>query len=111
MNCVTDGDKVSLSVLQIRLTKRGRCMSESQAELYGMAQDGINRIKSAILGLIIQAGDDGMRNVEIGKSLGVYSGHTAGEHEGHISRSLLNILQNEGMVEQRTDKKWYPIRH
>lgn len=46
-----------------------------------------------------------MKNAEIGRSLGIYMGHV--RHEGHISRTLLGMMEEEGVVEQDSEtKKW-----
>lgn len=41
---------------------------------------------------------------DIGRTLGVYSGHV--RHEGHIPRTLMAIMEGEGVVEQMPIKKW-----
>lgn len=49
-----------------------------------------------------------MTNAEIGRTLGIYSGHVG--HEGHISRTLLAIMESEGVVSQHSDSKRWRIR-
>ena len=71
---------------------------------YQLAQSGMASLKSAIFSLLDQCGDDGLRNVDIGKALGIYGGHIG--HEGHIPRTVLAIMESEGVVVQRADKKW-----
>lgn len=71
---------------------------------YSKSQKGLALLKSAIHDLLRLRGSAGMTNAEIGRSLGIYYGHIG--HEGHISRTLLSILEAEGVVEQREDKKW-----
>ena len=51
-------------------------------EAYGMAQKAIVDIKTAIYTILEHAPEKGMKNVDIGKSLGIYMGHVG--HEGHI---------------------------
>jgi ribosomal protein S19E (S16A) len=51
-----------------------------------------------------------MANVEIGKTLGIYTGHVG--HEGHIPRTILAMLEDEGVVEQNEEsKRWSIIDH
>ena len=57
---------------------------------YFKAQHGIILIKDAIYVLLKEQFPKGLRNVDIGKSLGIYSGHKG--HEGHISRTVLEIM-------------------
>lgn len=46
-----------------------------------------------------------MTNAQIGRTLGIYTGHKG--HEGHISRTLLQMLANEGgAVQDLTTKRW-----
>ena len=49
-----------------------------------------------------------LTNAEIGRGLGIYQGHV--RHEGHISRTLLALLENEEVIVQDADKKWH-LRH
>jgi hypothetical protein len=68
---------------------------------YQKAQRAIADLKAAIHELFNNENTE-LTNVEIGKSLGIYHGHS-GKHQGHISRVLLELMQAEGVVEQ--DKK------
>ena len=65
---------------------------------YGRAQEGIRLLKVAIHELLEMAPEEGLTNAQIGRALGIYGGHV--EHEGHISRSLLEQMKNEQVVEQ-----------
>jgi len=65
---------------------------------YNRAQRAMADIKAAIRDLLSNCGDSGLSNAQIGRALGIYSGHEG--HEGHISRTLLAIMQKEGVVEQ-----------
>jgi hypothetical protein len=49
-----------------------------------------------------------MSNAAIGRSLGIYSGHAG--HEGHISRTILALMEAEGVVEQDTATKVWKLR-
>jgi len=87
-------------------------MNEEQESAYAMAQTAIAKLKSAIYRLLRSAPEGGLKNIEIGKRLGIYMGHV--EHEGHIPRSLLALMEAEGVVEQdKTTKQWklVPERH
>ena len=82
-------------------------MSERQnsERAYAMAQSAISDLKAAVHLLLSQAPADGLKNIEIGKQLGIYMGHV--EHEGHIPRTLLALMESEGVVEQdRATKHW-----
>ncbi|KUG11962.1 hypothetical protein BEI02_13340 [Elizabethkingia sp. HvH-WGS333] len=73
---------------------------------YQLAQKALADLKSAIHILLNHAGENGLTNSEIGKTLGIYHGHS-GNHEGHIPRALLEIMKTEGVVFQdASTKKW-----
>jgi hypothetical protein len=65
---------------------------------YAVAQQALAGLKSAIYSLLLTAPSDGLRNVDIGRALGIYAGHVG--HEGHVSRTLLSIMEEEGVVKQ-----------
>jgi hypothetical protein len=71
---------------------------------YEKAQRGITLLKSAVYEMLKEAGENGLRNVDLGKSLGIYAGHIG--HQGHIPRTVLELLRSEGVAEQHGDKKW-----
>jgi len=78
---------------------------KNTAEAYSLAQIALSNLKTAIYLLLTSSEVDGMTNVEIGRSLGIYQGHVG--HEGHIPRTLLGIMEHEGVVEQIAEsKKW-----
>ena len=65
--------------------------------LYYRVQGAINELKSAISDLLSDH-PEGLTNAEIGRSLGISFGHA--RHEGHISGSLLSVMEIEGTVVQ-----------
>lgn len=71
---------------------------------YHLAQSAISDLKAAIYSLLENTPEENLSNAEIGRSLGIYSGHEG--HEGHISRTLLAMMEEEGVVKQLEDKKW-----
>jgi hypothetical protein len=72
---------------------------------YQKAQKAIVTLKSAIYDVLSNAPDKGMSNADIGRTLGIYTGHIG--HEGHIPRTMLAIMESEGVVEQnKKDKLW-----
>jgi len=72
---------------------------------YSKAQRAIADLKSAIYEVLEGESESGLTNAEIGRSLGIYMGHIG--HEGHIPRTLLAIMESEGVVEQsQENKKW-----
>ncbi|WP_298843203.1 hypothetical protein [uncultured Roseobacter sp.] len=85
----------------------------SRSEVYGTAQRAISDLKAAVHFVLTDAenkGQDGLRNVDVGKALGIYMGHV--EHVGHISRTLLAMMEAEGVAEQdENGKMWRLKRH
>ena len=65
---------------------------------YQTAQRAIADLKSAVYELLKDAAEP-MTNAEVGRSLGIYDGHN-GQHEGHISRTILARLEGEGLIKQ-----------
>lgn len=64
---------------------------------YYLAQIAIAQLKTAIHIVLTKAPAAGLRNADIGRSLGIYAGHI--EHEGHIPRVCLALMEAEGVVE------------
>lgn len=80
-------------------------IQSTKMNAYSKAQRAIADLKSAVYIILETAGDDGMTNADIGRTLGIYQGHI--KHEGHIPRTLLGIMEHEGVVEQVEEtKKW-----
>ena len=80
------------------------------ASPYLKAQTAIASLKAAVYETLAAAHNHGLRNVDIGKSLGIYMGHV--DHEGHISRTILALMESEGTVQQdKTSKTWTLTRH
>ena len=85
-------------------------MPPSSDASYHLAQRAIADLKAAVLQTLRDGPDEGMANVEVGKSLGIYTGHEG--HEGHIPRPILAMLEDEGVVEQDdASKRWALIDH
>ena len=73
---------------------------------YHQAQQGLAQIKGALHVVLTSAPESGISNAEIGRALGIYGGHVG--HEGHISRTLLAVMEAEGVALQDKDtKKWF----
>jgi hypothetical protein len=69
------------------------------------AQIGMLYLKSAVFDYLQSAPPEGYSNAEIGRALEIYSGHV--RHEGHISRTILGMLEAEGLVQQIEQRgKW-----
>ena len=49
-----------------------------------------------------------LTNAEIGRRLGIYQGHIG--HEGHISRTVLGLLENEEVIVQDKQTKTWRLR-
>lgn len=75
---------------------------------YILAQDAMAKLREAVYLLLLEAPKSGLKNAQIGRSLGIYSGHAG--HEGHISRTILALMQAEGVVEQDVETKNWRIR-
>ena len=65
---------------------------------YEKAQLAMAQLKGAIHELLEAGRDSGLRNSEIGRALGIYAGHQG--HEGHVPRTILAIMEREGVVSQ-----------
>ena len=77
-----------------------------QIEAYSAAQKAMAGLKSAVYSILALAGEAGLRNVDIGRALGIYAGHE--KHQGHISRTLLAAMEAEGVVRQNLQtKRWH----
>jgi hypothetical protein len=77
-------------------------------EAYALAQRAMADLKTAIYLILKNGPVQGMRNADIGRALGIYAGHV--EHEGHISRTLLALMEKEGVVQQDPQSKLWTIR-
>ena len=73
---------------------------------YFLAQTAIAHLKAAIH-ILLSRKQDGLRNSEIGRELGIYMGHV--EHVGHIPRTLLAIMEAEGVVAQNKKTKIWKV--
>ena len=72
---------------------------------YHLAQSAIANLKAAIHMILAAAPSEGLSNADIGRLLGIYMGHV--KHEGHIPRTLLAIMESEGVtVQDGSTKKW-----
>jgi hypothetical protein len=76
-------------------------------EAYRLAQSAVSDLKAAIHAVLSQA-PQGLTNAQIGRTLGIYAGHIG--HEGHISRTLLAMLESEGVAEQDSDTKVWRLK-
>jgi hypothetical protein len=74
---------------------------------YLLAQEAIAQLKGAVYELL-EKNPKGISNAEVGRRLGIYQGHVG--HEGHISRTVLGMLENEEVAEQDPETKLWTIR-
>lgn len=72
---------------------------EIRMRAYRRAQRALANLKVAAAEVLATAGPDGLRNSQVGRLLGIYRGHV--EHQGHISRTVLEMLQEDGVAEQK----------
>ena len=72
---------------------------------YQLAQKALVDLKTSIYALLEAGPEEGLTNAQIGRRLGIYMGHVG--HKGHIPRTLLAIMEAEGIVDQdKSTKKW-----
>ena len=91
--------------VRFRFELVGVLMKSNKA--YQTAQRSIADLKAAVRAVIAQAGPAGLRNAEIGRMLGIYHGYADAGHVGHISRALLDLMRQEGLVVQDpSTKRW-----
>jgi hypothetical protein len=77
-------------------------------EAYRRAQVSLAELKAAVRTVLEHAPEDGLTNAQIGRSLGIYAGHVG--HEGHISRTILAMLESEGVAEQDRGTRCWRLR-
>ena len=82
--------------------------TEHSAQAYRDAQQALSLLKAAVYRVLLDADVDGLKNVEIGRALGIYAGHA--RHEGHIPRTILAIMEDEEIVEQDGDSKSWRLK-
>ena len=75
---------------------------------YSKAQTAMAILKDAVHSFLETKGTDGASNAEIGRALGIYKGHVG--HEGHISRTILGIMESEEVVKQDEGSKAWSLR-
>lgn len=72
---------------------------------YRRAQRAMADLKASVVEVLFAAPSGGLQNSVIGRSLGIYAGHQG--HEGHISRTILHLLEAEGVAGQdKVSKQW-----
>jgi hypothetical protein len=72
---------------------------------YRLAQRAVADLKAAVALILANAPEMGLTNATIGRMLGIYAGHVG--HVGHIPRTLLALMENEGLVTQdEVSKRW-----
>ena len=77
-------------------------------DAYALAQRAMADLKAAVYALLQRGPQAGMRNADIGRALGIHAGHV--EHEGHIPRTLLALMEKEGVVKQDPQSKLWSLR-
>lgn len=61
-------------------------------------------LKGAVYELIVE-NPDGLTNAGIGRRLGIHQGHVG--HEGHMSRTILVMLEaGEAVIQNKESKVW-----
>lgn len=72
---------------------------------YSKAQKAIAILKDAVYSYLQERDGKPVKNSELGRALGIYSGYSSGQ-EGHIPRTILAIMESEEVIEQNSDKEW-----
>ena len=83
-------------------------MSTGTFELYRRAQLALVELKDAVRELLAGASAEGLTNAEIGRTLGIYAGHEG--HQGHISKTILAMLESEGVIGRDAASKRWSLR-
>ena len=76
-------------------------------ELYTRAQRALAELKGVVFELITDSAK-GISNAEIGRRLGIYGGHSG--QVGHISRTILELLEKDEIVHQDAKTKLWSLR-
>ena len=76
-------------------------------EPYHLAQSTMADLKAAVHQVLAGAPDGGLSNSQVGRLLGIYGGHVG--HEGHISRTILAMLEGEGVAVQDSESKHWRL--
>ena len=76
-------------------------------EAYHRAQAAIAELKAAVH-FVLSNEPNGLTNAQVGRMLGIYGGQVG--HEGHISRTLLALLEGEGVAEQDSQSKRWRLK-
>jgi hypothetical protein len=79
-----------------------------RTEAFLMAQRALADLKTAVLTTLEASPLPGLRNSQIGRMLGIYGGHKG--HQGHISRTVLHMLELDGVIRQDQDTKLWSMR-
>ena len=77
-------------------------------QIYREAQESIIRLKTIILQLLSHPDtpEEGLRNVDVSRALGVNQKHSETGHTGHVSAYLLNQLMLDDKVSKSDAKRW-----
>ena len=78
---------------------------------YDNAQTAISMLKSSIYNLLSEHKEDGLRNVDIARKLGIRGGigpHEKIEHRDWISKTILSMMERDEVVQQ-VGKKWFLV--
>jgi hypothetical protein len=81
---------------------------KSLTDSYRIAQAALADLKAAVH-FVLATSPNGLSNAQIGRTLGIYAGHVG--HEGHISRTVLALLESDGVAEQDGQTKCWRLRN
>ena len=80
----------------------------SRSTAYTHSQLAIAELKASVPELLELESNGIMTNAKIGRALGIYQGHKG--HEGHISRTILGLMETDGTVEQFGKQPYWRLR-
>ena len=81
---------------------------EIRMRAYRRAQRAPAELRAAAAEILATAAPKGLRKSQVGRLLGIYRGHV--RHQGHISRTVLEMLQEDGVAEQNGERGHWRLR-
>jgi DNA polymerase/3'-5' exonuclease PolX len=78
---------------------------EIRLRAYRRAQRALAELEAAVVEILATAGSERLRNSQVGRLLGIHPGHV--KHQGHISRTVLEMLHEDCVAEQETGGTWH----
>lgn len=83
-------------------------VSSEIGQSFHIAQRAMADLKAAVFTVLQNGPEDGMRNADISRLLGLHSGHAG--HEGHITRTVIALMETDGVLVQDASTKCWSLR-